>query len=161
MASFSKLNLACGKEYLPGYWNVDDCSMWPDSKVDSIQDIITMKCDNNTIDEIRVSHFIMYTRPEELQPLLKRWYGWLKEGGKFVIESSDFRKLCEIVLNNVDNVDSHGKTNIFGNPTTCPHRWGWSPDEVIFELYNAGFKECSLGRGEKKPDRDFKIIAIK
>jgi hypothetical protein len=163
MASVSKLNLACGREYLNGYINVDDCSMFPDCVVDKEANIKEMEMPLESVDEIRLSHFVMYTKPSELRPLLKRWFGWLTIGGKLEIESPDIKKICSKVANETDEwlIENHGLINIYGHEGTAPHVWGWYPESLLLELYDAGFKECQLGAGLKKRERDFRIIAIK
>lgn len=157
-----KLNLASGKEYFEGFINIDNGSMFPDSKLDININIFDLDYAENSISHIRLSHFVMYTRPHELKSLLQKFHSWLEIGGKMEIETADIKKICEAVNDaDLEKSYSHGLINLFGTETTSPHRWGWSPDTLMFVLYDAGFRECVLGRGEKKPERDFKVIAIK
>lgn len=162
-----KINLGSGQDYRKGYINIDDGKMFVDSREDVICDIKNYPKDNsiadNSVDEILLSHVVMYFRPEELQPLLIRWRTWLKEGGQLIIETSDLKKLLKIVLeeSNPWVVNNYGLVNIFGTNKTGPHRWGWMPDKLITELYRAGFKKIAYKKGEKKPNRDYKLIATK
>ena len=56
-----KLNLASGQMYLDGYINIDNMSMYNGSmKVDKQADIFTLDWEDNTVDEIILSHFAMY-----------------------------------------------------------------------------------------------------
>ncbi|MCX6800174.1 MAG: methyltransferase domain-containing protein [Candidatus Falkowbacteria bacterium] len=88
-----KLHLGCGGTYLDGYINVD----FPTSdktimnvKADIYQDIRTLNYPENSIDEIRNHHvFEHFNRVDALKVLLQ-WRGWLKPGGKLVIETPDF-----------------------------------------------------------------------
>ena len=53
-----KLNLASGQMYLEGYINIDNMSMYDGSmKVDKQADIFTLEWEDNTVDEIILSHF--------------------------------------------------------------------------------------------------------
>lgn len=159
----SKINLACGKEYLEGYYNVDDCSMWPDCKVDCNMNIFDIEIPSSSIEEIKVSHFIMYTRPNELKPLLQKWFDWLSVGGKLDIECIDVKKIAKIIGSNASQsiIDDWGLTNMFGNEETKGHKWGWSAKSLIPLLHQAGFSEVKVMKGTKKPNRDFRIIATK
>lgn len=163
MDSVSKLNLACGNEYADGHWNVDDCSMYPSIKVDQRDDITKMSWKLDSLDVIRLSHFAMYLRPEAMSRLLVRWKSWLKNGGKIEIETIDVKKVANIVAtsNDIEEINTWGLTNLFGNPVTCPHEWGWSPRTLTVALHQAGFSDVKVGKGTKKPGRDFLITAIK
>lgn len=163
-AGASKLNLACGQDYLDGWINIDNNSMFPGSKVDLNKDILTLDWPENSVEEIRVSHFVMYTRPEELAPLLKRWYSWLKKGGKLEIETSNLDKLVDIVASNIsqESVDDYGLTNLFGTLKTGPHRWAWSPTSLAnLVILNTDFDNLKVTEGRKKPSRDFLLTCIK
>ena len=158
-----KLNLACGPDYRMGYINIDNQQMFPDSKVDKIDNIFTMQWEEDSVDEILVSHFIMYVRPEKLMPLLRKWYSWLKPNGILIIESQDIKKMAQILLDETNPflIDSQALTNFYGNERTCPHQWGYYPESVGMALYKAGFSIIDYRNGERKPKRDFKLIAQK
>jgi SAM-dependent methyltransferase len=158
-----KLNLACGPDYREGYINIDNQSMFPDSVVDKVADIFTLDWEPNSVDEIYVSHFVMYVRPEKLMGLLRKWHSWLKEGGSLIIEAQDIKKMAQILINetNPSLIDSQALTNFYGNERTCPHQWGYYPESMGMALYKAGFSHLEYRNGDRKPKRDFKIIAIK
>jgi predicted SAM-dependent methyltransferase len=159
----TKLNLACGPDYREGYINIDNQSMFPDSRVDKTADIFTLDWELNSVDEIYVSHFVMYVRPEKIMGLLRKWHSWLKENGSLIIEAQDIKKMAQILINetNPSLIDSHALTNFYGNERTCPHQWGYYPESMGKALYKSGFSSCEYLNGDKKPERDFKIIAIK
>ncbi len=160
-----KINLGSGKDYKEGYINVDNGLMFPDAKVDFVSDIQTFSTLDNSVDEILLSHVVMYLRPEELKPLLIKWRGWLKEGGKIVIETIDLSKVMKIVLENNEldptKSNDYGLINIFGTTETGPHRWGYTERDLRWQLYKAGFLSNERQQGTKKPERDYILIAIK
>ena len=158
-----KINLGSGEDYKFGYLNVDNGLMFPNAKLDLTKDIKDFNTLSNSVDEILLSHVVMYYRPEELQPLLRKWYSWLKPRGKLIIETIDIRKVAKILLSHgsQEKINAYGLTNLFGNEQTGPHRWGWSEKALRDELYKAGFDKLKVEKGDKKPKRDFKIIAIK
>lgn len=158
-----KYNLASGNDYLEGWTNVDDCSMFPDCKVDVKENIFALAISPNSVDMCRLSHFIMYTTPEMLKPLLANLYSFLKQGGTMEIECIDVKKVSKIVASSQPQsvIDSWGLTNLFGNAITSPHKWGWTAKSLTPLLYQAGFSEVKVKKGVKKPNRDFLIIATK
>lgn len=158
-----KVNLGSGSDYREGYINVDNGLMFPDVKVDVKSDIKDFEMPDNYVDEILLSHVVMYLRPEELRPLLKKWYGWLKGAGYIEIETSDFKKLAIIGATETlqEIIDNDSLTNIFGKPNNPPHKWSWSKDALSRELKKVGFDRFGTRKGLKKPERDFIITAIK
>ena len=156
----AKINLGCGEDYKEGWINIDKD---PKHRAEMTCDIETFSTLDYSADEILLSHVLMYLRPEQLKPLLIRWYGWLKEGGKLTMETADFRKLCNIVSTEPveDIVMSDGMINIFGKENEPPHTWGWTSRSLITLLEEIGFKNIVRTDGDKKPLRDFKLICEK
>lgn len=155
MEETKKVNLASGNDYREGYINIDNLSMFPDAKVDMNADVLTLEYPENSVDEILLSHFIMYTRPEELQPLLIKWRRWLKEGGILKIETI-----------NLDEVRNHWTEKellipLFGKSNVAPHRWAWRFISLSRILNDVGFSNLEQVIAEKNPVRDFRIIATK
>lgn len=150
-----KLNLACGNDYRDGYINIDNGSMFPDSKIDIKADIKNLAYPEEYVDEILLSHIVMYFRPEELLPLFITLHSWLKIGGILKIET--------INLNEVLNHRSNEKLLIplFGKPGTEPHKWAWTFTSLYALLQEAGFEEIEPEVAVKNPIRDFTIIATK
>ncbi len=163
MEKTTKINLGCGEDYKEDYLNVDNCEMFPNARVDWKSDIKDFDAKSNTIDEILLSHVVMYLRPEELQPLLVKWLDFLKEGGKLVIETADIKDICRNIAlsNNNQEIYKKGLINLFGRTDTGPHTWGWYPASLLEIIMDSGFSRADTERGEKKPDRDFKITAWK
>ncbi len=118
-----KLNLASGQQYIDGYINIDNKSMYQGNmQVDREGDIFTLEWEDNSVDEILLSHFAMYIGLEEMPILLKRWYGWLKEGGKIVIETGNVKSIAKYILDNNDPDlinSSNGVMQLFGWKSTA------------------------------------------
>lgn len=162
-----KLNLACGQMYLDGYINIDNLSMYNGSmKVDQEGDVFTLEWEDNTVDEILLSHFAMYIGLEEMPILLKRWYGWMKEGADIIIETGNVKSIAKYILEN-DDPDkinsSNGVMQLFGWQTTAGHKWAWCPETLAQQLHLAGFKDIRYGDGyyHQNPERDFIILGTK
>ena len=162
-----KLNLASGQQYIDGYINIDNKSMYQGNmQVDREGDIFTLEWEDNSVDEILLSHFAMYIGLEEMPILLKRWYGWLKEGGKIIIETGNVKSIAKYILDNNDPDlinSSNGVMQLFGWQSTAGHKWAWCPETLAWELHKVGFKDLEAGGGHfhSNPERDFLIIGYK
>jgi ubiquinone/menaquinone biosynthesis C-methylase UbiE len=162
-----KLNLASGQMYLDGYINIDNMSMYNGSmKVDKQADIFTLDWEDNTVDEIILSHFAMYIELNQMDQLLKKWYGWLKPTGRIVIETGDVKTIAKYILE-TDDPDlingSNGVMQLFGWESTKGHKWAWCKQTLGLSLFQAGFRNIETGRGyfHNNPIRDFLIIGTK
>ena len=162
-----KLNLASGQHYIPGYINIDNKSMYHGNmQIDKEADVFTLEWEDNTVDEIILSHFAMYIGFKEMQVLLNRWYGWLKDEGKIIIETGNVKSIAKHILENInpDEINnSNGVMQLFGWETTEGHKWAWCPETLGDLLFKAGFKEVEVGDGHfhNNPKRDFLIVGTK
>lgn len=158
-----KLNLASGHMYLEGYINIDNKSMYHGNMmVDKEADIFTLEWENNTVDEIILSHFAMYIPYQEMEILLKRWLGWLKEDGKLIIETGNVKTIAQHILSSNDPSEingSNGVMQLFGWETTAGHKWAWCPETLGDLMEKAGFKDIEAYEGyfHNNPKRDFLI----
>jgi len=162
-----KLNLACGQMYLDGYVNIDNKSMYNGSmSVDVEADIFKLQWEDNSVDEILLSHFAMYIGLEEMESLVKKWYGWLKPEGKLIMETGNVKSIAKFILENDDpNLINgpKGVMQLFGWQTTAGHKWAWCPETLAQQFFNAGFTDVRYGDGvyHQNPERDFIIIGTK
>lgn len=107
-----KLNLGAGDHPLEGYKNLDG----------NMGDFIhPLSVENETCDEIRVSHCLEHFSHKEVSTVLKHWVSKLKPGGLLKIAVPDFEKICKDYLEgrefniqgyvfggHVDHRDHHG-----------------------------------------------------
>jgi hypothetical protein len=167
MQSGTKLNLACGQMYLDGYVNIDNKSMYHGNmKVDVVDDVFTMSWENNSVDEIVLSHFAMYISYQEMPVLLKRWYNWLNPDGRIIIETGNIKSVAKFILENEDPNEINGNNGIrqlFGWETTAGHKWAWCPETLGDLMLKAGFSDIEFGEGyfHGNPQRDFLIVGKK
>ena len=162
-----KLNLASGQMYLEGYINIDNMSMYHgDMKVDKQADIFTLDWEENTVEEVILSHFAMYIEFKEMQSLLKKWYGWLKKDGKIIIETGNVKTIAKNILDSSNPNEINGPNGVmqlFGWETTAGHKWAWCPETLGQLMFEVGFKDIQVGEGyfHNNPKRDFLIVGIK
>jgi hypothetical protein len=88
-----RLHLGCGETLLPGYVNIDYpqgehnvMRVTPDLEID----LMDLTYPAETVDEIRLHHVFEHFNRVVALGMLIRWHGWLKRGGKLVIETPDF-----------------------------------------------------------------------
>lgn len=160
------LNLACGTDYREDWINIDNGSQYPNAKLDKKADILKLKWKDNSVDVILVLHYLMYCTPPEVDMLLKRWHGWLKDGGILEIETGNVYAVCKSILKAKNLYELHGCNAIgqlYGWGNTHGHRWAWSPVALKAAMEHAGFKDIALSQGyyHKNPERDFVISAKK
>jgi hypothetical protein len=162
-----KLNLACGKDFREGYVNIDDKSMYEGKfKVDKQADVLSLEWQNDSVDEILCLHFAMYIHVLEMPQQLKKWFGWLKKGGKLVIETGDLKKICKNILETSDPKiinGTNGVMQLYGWETTAGHKWAWCYDTLAPLLAGAGFKEIgwTYGGTHQRMERDITITSVK
>ena len=162
-----KLNLACGDLYADGYINIDNKSQYDGTfKVDMEADILLLDWDENSVDEILLSHFLMYIPYDDVPKILTKWYGWLKEGGLLVMEQGNVKVVAQKIIESNDPEIINGKDGVrqlYGFETTVGHKWAWCPETIVPILKKIGFKDIRIGDGviHNNPTRDFVVEAIK
>ena len=162
-----KLNLACGMDYREGYINIDNQFLYGEGfRVDVKADLFDLRWDENSVEEIQVLHFLPYVHINQVSILLKRWYSWLKDGGKIVIEAGDTKKVARNILDSNDPEvinGSAGVTQLFGLNISLLHKWSYSPDTLGPLLAGVGFKDIEFSDGgfHGRPDRDFTMTGYK
>lgn len=152
-----RINLGSGLDYRKGYINVDNKSI-VDCDPDVFCDLKYYETEDNTVSEIILSHVVMYLRPEELDPLLERWYKWLIVGGTIEIETINFDQVMEYAMK---NDKAYGLDCIFGTEKTKSHQWGWNITRLRDIMVKHNFTNIVVSNGDKNPQRDFKILAKK
>lgn len=161
------INIASGKEYRKGWINVDNKQMYHgEFEVDIEADVFDFDYVNNTVDVILVNHFIQYVTPDKMDILLRRWYGWLKDGGSIYIEAGNILRVCEYILKSRTIEELHGKNGImqlYGIDDNIWNKWAWCPASLTQAMDKAGFRELFTGNGHfhVNPERDFITVGYK
>ena len=100
----NKIHLGCGQIYLNGYTNIDypldqNHSVQNLSVADMHINLLNLKYEKNSIDEIRLHHvFEHFSRPIALA-LLVIWNSWLKQGSLLRIETPNYTKMAILSIN--------------------------------------------------------------
>jgi len=150
-----KLNLACGPLYLDGYINIDNKSQFPNCEVDIDANIFDLEFNENSVDEIIVSHFAMYImggqdspdKPNQMRQQLSKWFKWLRPGGRVVMETANIKKVAEFILQCDDPWElqsSKGLKQVFGWKNTYGHKWAWCPEILKPMFEEIGYKNVDI-----------------
>jgi len=112
----TKLNLGCGEHYLDGYINIDLYNNKADVNDDitSLLNLAVNFVEHGTVDEIYSSHSLMCVPENKMLATLKLWHTFLKEGGKIIIETTDFEIQVNDYINDKQN-SSKVIRSLFGN----------------------------------------------
>lgn len=164
-----KLHLGCGEVYLEGYVNIDfppsEHTVQRRSKVDQYADITELVYSPESIDEIRLHHvFEHFSRPVALR-LLIDWYLWLREGGRLVIETPDFKRSANSFL--ADQAIESGSMlqlrHIFGSHEAAwaIHQDGWYEEKFRYCLEGLGFGNLAFEFAEWKGTHNITVEAEK
>lgn len=162
-----KLNLGSADVKLLDYKSVDLYN----HNADYQMDVLDLKFDDNSIDEILASHLFEHLSPHYAVPALKEWYRVLKPGARLIMEMPDFEKLCVRFLNEKD----YNKRLEILNAIFCPsdivngkpvegsnHLWGWWPESMYYHLSWTGYVNISFyEQTSTHPYDNFSLAAYK
>ena len=161
----TKLNLACGPMYLKGYINIDDNSHGG-YRVDKQANVFDLDYAENSVDEIVLSHFMMYVRRQDAEGFISNLHRMLKPKGVLLVETGDLKSIAKNILNsdNADIIEGYdGVKQLFGWDFSEGHKWAWCPETLTPIFKKAGFAEVMVRRGffHKNPERDFLVKGVK
>ncbi len=140
-----RLHLGCGEIRMDGYVNVD----YPPSEhnvmrtiADVHADIVKLVLPDRSIDEIRLHHVFEHFNRVTALALLIRWHGWLKVGGKLVIETPDIVGSAKTLLSDVPLAVKMGVVRHLAGDQAA--RWAyhvdhWFPERFGHTLSALGF----------------------
>jgi len=159
------LNLGAGSQPVEGCINID---LIDHTITDFVLDLMEMELSESCVDEIQTHHVFEHFTELDGKILLKKWYSWLKDGGKIVISvpnlkecidlycrgEYDFESLIDQIYrgrcrNNKD-VDASAQWRKLNR-----HRAGYSPETLKELLTQSGFK--NIKRIKPPLDRDPKF----
>lgn len=163
-----RLHLGCGEVYLPGYVNVDfpaeQHSVLTGIQADVYADLRTLEYPSQSVGEIRLHHvFEHFTRGTALG-LLIRWYDWLIDEGKLMIETPDFERMLR-EFRRARRVAGQGVAlrHIFGSHEAgwAIHCDGWYPRKFEHVLPALGYRDLKLTRSKWRRTHNVTAVACK
>jgi predicted SAM-dependent methyltransferase len=115
----SKLHIGCGRNYIPGWTNLD---LFSSVKADVYADITALPFDRGSFDLIYASHVLEHVQRHTVVATLSHWRDLLKDGGVLRLAVPDFAAVMVWYskTGNLDNVmgllyggQNHPKNNHF------------------------------------------------
>lgn len=163
-----RLHLGCGEVYLSGYVNVDfppeQHPVLKEVQADLYADLRTLEYPSGSAEEVRLHHvFEHFTRGAAIG-LLIRWYDWLADGGKLVIETPDFEGMVR-EFRRARKAEKQGVAlrHIFGSHEAgwAIHCDGWYPGKFRRVLVALGYRDVELERSSWRGTHNLTATARK
>lgn len=164
-----RLHLGCGRKYIDGYVNIDyppsEHSVQSDIQADIRIDLLDLRYDASSVDEIRLHHVFEHFSRSVALALLCRWRNWLKPGGILRIETPDLLASAWLIVSPFVGRDQKQEVvrHLFGSHEAhwAAHWDGWYGDRFISTLSALGFVEIKLKKTKWGRLRNIEAIAMK
>lgn len=146
------LHLGCGEQKFKGYVNIDypptNHTIQTTVAADVFAELTKLTFPHESVDEIRSHHvFEHFDRPTALA-LASKWFDWLKIGGTLIIETPDFEKSMNMLLNNAYSYTQKQSImrHVFGSHEAhwAIHCDGWYKEKFEHVLTALGFENISF-----------------
>lgn len=166
-----KVEIGSGKFPRKGYTHID---VEVSAKPDILGDFRTMSFEN--LDEVMALHVLEHFDRKEGLEVLRQWYGWLKLGGKLIVETPDLERICQFFFIKPERLwadRQHLNQSLYGSQEAdwAFHRDGWWKEKFEEVLPKIGFEietvwqKHSYIRYGSPPVRyrlpDIRVVAIK
>lgn len=167
-----RLNVGCGSRTLPGYFNCDiEHNPEAPRAPDLLCDAKSIPLPDGCASELMAIHVFEHFYRWESEGVLQEWKRLLRSGGTLILELPNLVKCCQNYLDGRmkggKNPDQLARWGIYGDPRTgnhwmC-HPWGYSPEELMGMLKDAGFVKAKETQTQYHPagrkHRDMRIEA--
>lgn len=171
-----KINFACGKHVLPGFFNVDAVQhpkaqapldlkhafeFAPDGGL-----INPLPLEDGCASEIQCMHFIEHVYQWEAPHIVGEWHRLLRRKGILILELPNLEHACRNLIAGLK--DQQCMWPLYGDPGhrdpyMC-HKWGYTPGTIKSLLSNNGFAEIVLKppvtHGARR-NRDMRVEAVR
>lgn len=168
-----RLHLGCGREYWPGYVNVDaDPAATSDLCVNFTE--IGAVFRDASVSEAVMIHSLSYLTLWEARDLFRSVVRLMQPGGRLIIELPDLAKCARSAIGHEGNLDAYLEALrgvyafdmewMVNRRVFTPYVFGWSSWHLKLELEQAGFGTvtiCDPQTHEGRLWRDTRIEAIK
>lgn len=133
-----RINLGCGKTYIPGFVNID---LFSSVKADIYADLAALPIDRGSVSLFYCSHLLEHCNRQTVVATLSHWRDLLRDGGILRLAVPNFAAVCEYYQKTGDLKSVMGL--IFGGQNHPKNNHFVTFDEATLResLQLAGFKE--------------------
>lgn len=147
-----KLHLGAGKNYLPGWTNVD---LFSSVQADLYADITNLPLERDSFDLIYASHVLEHVHRNMVLATLSHWRDLLKAGGVLRLAVPDFGACVDRYNKNHDLREITGLLWGGQNHPRNNHFIGFDYTTLSRSLYDVGFKEIGTWDWRKTDHAQF------
>jgi SAM-dependent methyltransferase len=176
-----KINFACGKSVMDGYFNIDAVRAADAPRDPELLHALQFGADGEILTPIPLPdgcadlllsvHFIEHVHRWETPHVIAEWARLLVPGGQLILEMPDIVKCARNIVKGVagKHPEQLGMWGVYGDPREknpyMVHRWGWTAATLTPLLHDNGFRD-----GVEKPTefhgvgrhiRDFRLEATR
>lgn len=107
----NRLNIGCGKCYLPGWINID---LFSNVKADAYADMTSLPYANESFDLIYASHVLEHQHRHMIVATLNHWYSLLRPGGILRLAVPNFAAICQWYMEGKQNQENEVLDDLIG-----------------------------------------------
>jgi predicted SAM-dependent methyltransferase len=134
----NKLHIGCGKNYIPGWTNLD---LFSSVKADVYADITALPFDRGSFDLIYASHVLEHVQRNTVVATLAHWRDMLKEGGTLRLAVPNFEAVAKWYAKTGNLNDVMGLLYGGQNHPKNNHFVTFDSNTLRRDLIRAGFSE--------------------
>jgi predicted SAM-dependent methyltransferase len=134
----NKLHIGCGKNYIPGWTNLD---LFSSVKADVYADITALPFDRGSFDLIYASHVLEHVQRNTVVATLSHWRDLLKEGGVLRLAVPNFEAVVKWYSKTGNLMDVLGLLYGGQNHPKNNHFVTFDSNTLRRDLIRAGFSE--------------------
>lgn len=171
-----RINFGCGRQVLPGYFNVDAVrspkaprdpellhaiTFDPDGRIEN-----PIPMDDGCATELIAMHVLEHVYAWEAPALVSEWRRLLEPSGRLILELPNLAAACKNMLAGMN--DQMVMFPLYGDPShkdpfMC-HRWAFTPATVKALLEANGFAKVKILPPQthgRRVNRDMRVEAVK
>jgi len=139
-----KINLGCGNDIKPGYINIDRFNNL--NNIDIVADISNLPFQDNTVDEVYVSHVLEHVSLHSIYEVVDEWRRVLKPTGELIVRVPNLEKEVRGWLDTPDKDKWLAVSKIYGEQSHKgnAHMCGFNIESLKLFLESCSFNVLNI-----------------